>query len=155
MIIALTAGSCLKKESGCNFSDVNITAPAQEQADVEAWLSGQGINAVKHASGLYYEIINAGSGATPNLCSQVQVAYTGRFTNGTVFDQSPPVMFVLGGTIEGWKKGLPLIKEGGRIKLYIPPALGYGNTDQTDKYGTVIIPAGSILVFDVELHAVN
>src|SRR5690606_24085583 len=104
----------------------------QEQTNVETYLSNQGITATKHASGVYYEVVNGGSGANPNLCSQVQVAYSGRLTNGSVFDESDHIMFTLGGTIEGWRKGLPLIKKGGQIKLYIPPALGYGYTDVKD-----------------------
>ena len=58
----------------------------------------------------------------------------------------------LGSLIEGWKKGLLMLKTGGSIKLYIPPSLGYGYSDVTDpQTQAVIIPAGSMLIFDVTL----
>lgn len=55
----------------------------------------------------------------------------------------------------GWQKGLPYIKGGGKIKLYIPPSLGYGAKDVKDDMGNVIIPANSILVFSLELTDVK
>jgi FKBP-type peptidyl-prolyl cis-trans isomerase FkpA len=88
------------------------------------------------------------------LCSQLQVTYTGKLTNDTIFDQQDHLELALplGGMIEGWKKGLPLIKRGGRIQLFIPPSLGYGNNDIRDNQtGEVVIPAKSMLVFDVTL----
>jgi FKBP-type peptidyl-prolyl cis-trans isomerase FkpA len=53
--------------------------------------------------------------------------------------------------IEGWKIGLPLIQKSGKIKLYIPPSLGYGASDIKDNNGVVVIPANSMLIFDVSL----
>jgi FKBP-type peptidyl-prolyl cis-trans isomerase FkpA len=57
------------------------------------------------------------------------------------------VAFSLLGVIQGWTNGVPLIKKGGKIKLYIPPALGYGANTTSDGR----IPGNSILIFDVEL----
>ena len=56
--------------------------------------------------------------------------------------------FMLNGVIPGWTDGIPLIKQGGRIHLYIPPSLGYGNR------AVESIPANSILLFDVTLDTV-
>ncbi len=68
------------------------------------------------------------------------------FTNGNVFDKSTaPVAYSLLNLITGWKNGLPLIKKGGKIKLYIPPALGYGQNQYQS------IPGNSILIFDIDL----
>jgi FKBP-type peptidyl-prolyl cis-trans isomerase FkpA len=87
-----------------------------------------------------------------DLCSQILISYKGTLKNGTVFDQQNNVIFVLGSLIEGWKKGIPLLKKGGSIKLYIPPSLGYGGTDVRDNNsGQVVIPANSMLIFDVTL----
>jgi FKBP-type peptidyl-prolyl cis-trans isomerase len=95
---------------------------------------------------MYYIIDAAGSGATANICSTVGVKYKGQLTNGTVFDQSATtVTFPLDNLIEAWKKGIPIIKTGGKIKLYCPPSLAYGS----QAVGT--IPANSILIFEVEL----
>jgi FKBP-type peptidyl-prolyl cis-trans isomerase FkpA len=155
LVIALLASSCLKKEGGCPYSETNLTAPAQEQSSIESYLSAHGLTATKHPSGLYYEIVKPGTDAAPNLCSQVQVGYTGTLTNGSVFDYSSSTVFTLGSLIEGWKKGLPLVQKGGQIKLYIPPALGYGYSDMKDQNGNTIIPGGSILIFDITLSNVN
>ncbi|HEY8688210.1 MAG TPA: FKBP-type peptidyl-prolyl cis-trans isomerase, partial [Chitinophagaceae bacterium] len=80
------------------------------------------------------------------------VTYAGRSTSGAVFDPTPgsglnhrTATFTLGQVIVGWQKGLPLIRAGGMITLYIPPSLGYGSSP----FGS--IPANSILIFDIEL----
>ena len=151
---ALLSG-CLKTDSGCPFKENNIVAPTSEQQQIEAYLAANSLPASKHASGMYYQVSMAGSGATPTLCSVVSVGYTGKLTNGSVFDQQQLISFDLGRVIEGWKKGLPLIQKGGRIKLYIPPSLGYGSVDVKDNNGAVVIPANSILIFDVEMFEVN
>lgn len=122
---------------------------------MESYLSTNSITAVKHASGMYYQVITNGSGANPQLCSTVSVSYTGRLTNGTIFDSQNLISFELGRVIVGWQKGLPLIQKGGRIKLYIPPSLGYGGNDIRDNVGNIVIPANSILIFDVEIFDVN
>jgi len=64
------------------------------------------------------------------------------------------VSFNLGGLIEAWKKGIPLIKPGGKIKLYCPPTLAYGSQVVRDGAGNTVIPANSILVFEVTLNNV-
>jgi FKBP-type peptidyl-prolyl cis-trans isomerase FkpA len=105
---------------------------------------------------MYYSIDAAGSGNTPTICSYVSVKYKGMLTNGNIFDQSSsPVSFQLGGLIESWKKGIPLIKPGGKIKLYCPPSLAYGSQVIKDGSGNVVIPANSILIFEVELVSVS
>lgn len=139
--------SCSKENDDlCNYDACAVAAPASEIAQLEAYLASATITATKHCSGMYYTIDAAGSGNAPTICSTVSVKYKGQLTNGTIFDQtSTPVSFQLGGLIEAWKKGIPLIKAGGKIKLYCPPSLAYGN----QAVGT--IPANSMLVFEVEL----
>ncbi|OQP39765.1 hypothetical protein A4H97_16195 [Niastella yeongjuensis] len=144
--------SC-KKESGCGYSDNHIVAPVAEQQAVKDYLNSSNVTtALKDSSGLYYEIMDGGSGSgAPGLCSQVELSYTGQLTNGHVFDQATTA-FTLGATIEGLRQGLPLIQKGGHIKLYIPPTLAYGSTDVKDNNGAVIIPANSILIFDITMN---
>jgi FKBP-type peptidyl-prolyl cis-trans isomerase len=97
-------------------------------------------------SGLCYEIVKPGSGAYPAPTDTVEVNYTGTLTDGTVFDRSTqPVEFPLNQVIPGWTEGLQLINKGGRIRLYIPASLAYGDQAQPG------IPAGSTLIFDIEL----
>jgi len=153
LFISFLLFSCLKKESGCPYSSNNITAPAAEQDSVLAYLAANSITAIKHSSGLYYQVVTPGSSTTaPGLCSTVMINYTGKLTNGQTFDSNNNVQLLLGTLIEGWKKGIPLIQKGGQIRLFIPPTLGYGSNSIKDNNGVVIIPAQSILVFDVTLN---
>ena len=149
----ILVSSCSKKnEDVCNYDACAFAAPASEITQLEAYLSSATITATKHCSGMYYTIDVAGSGASANACSDVGVKYKGQLTNGTVFDQATTsVSFNLGGLIEAWRKGIPLIKAGGKIKLYCPPSLAYGSQVIRDAAGNTVIPANSILIFDVEL----
>ncbi|HYC29429.1 MAG TPA: FKBP-type peptidyl-prolyl cis-trans isomerase [Chitinophagaceae bacterium] len=155
LVLGMMFSGCLKSDKGCPYKESDAVAPASEQQSVEAYLSANGITAVKHSSGLYYQVVDAGSGKVPQLCSSVSVGYSGKLTNGTTFDQQNLITFDLGRVIVGWQKGLPLIQKGGHIKLYIPPTLGYGAYDIKNNSGAVVIPANSILIFDVEIFDVN
>lgn len=156
LVIASFAG-CSKSSSNpyaCNASDYNpcsVKAPASEIQAVQDYLSSNGITgAIQHCSGLFYTIDNPGTGATPTVCSNISVTYEGRLTNGTVFDSATtPVALNLSQVILGWANGIPQIKAGGSIHLYIPPSLGYGSTARGP------IPANSITIFKVSLIAVN
>jgi len=99
--------------------------------------------------GLCYEIIAPGSGNAPKPTDVVTVNYTGTLINGQVFDSSvpsgKPADLELNHVIPGWTEGLQKIAKGGKIKLYIPPDLAYGDD------GRPGIPPSSTLVFEVEL----
>lgn len=115
------------------------------------YLNTNNISAVKHTSGMYYKIEQQGTGESPNNCSSININYTGHLANGNKFDEGNNVAFALGSLIDGWKKGLPLIQKGGKIKLYIPPSLGYGSSDIKDMNGAIVIPANSMLIFEITL----
>ena len=106
-------------------------------------------NVVELPSGLRYEILKSGDGAYPKASDTVTVHYTGTLVDGTVFDSSvqrgQPAEFPLDGVIPGWTEGIQKINKGGKIKLYVPPSLGYGDD------GKGSIPPGATLVFEVEL----
>jgi FKBP-type peptidyl-prolyl cis-trans isomerase len=99
--------------------------------------------------GLRYSITVAGAGTPPKPADTVTVNYTGTLIDGNVFDSSDrqghPVKFVLNQVIPGWTEGLQKISKGGKMRLYVPPSLGYGDD------GRPGIPPGSVLVFDIEL----
>ena len=136
----------------CKYDACALAAPASEVTQLEAYLASASITATKHCSGMYYTIDAAGSGSSATACSTVGVKYKGQLTNGNVFDQTTtPVSFNLGSLIEAWKKGIPMIKPGGKIKLYCPPSLAYGSQVVRDGAGNTVIPANSILIFEVEL----
>ena len=104
-------------------------------------------NLKKSASGLVYEITKVGSAVKANEEDSVEIYYKGSLIDGKVFDESKKktVTFPLNGVIPGIKEGLQLLGEGGEARLYIPDNLGYG------EYDIPGIPAGSTLVFDVEV----
>lgn len=155
LIVSVLFSSCLKKYDAppCNptYDACSFVAPAGEVTQVESYLSGKGItDAIKHCSGMYYKIDVAGGSAKANVCSTINFKYKGELTNGTVFQEvSTPIQFALGELITGFKNGIPLIGVGGKIKLYIPPSLGYGSQSN----GT--IPANSVLIFEVELSGIQ
>ena len=122
-----------------------------ERVDVSAEEAGD-------QRGFYYKILSAGTGTAPTLTSKVTLFYKGYLTNGNVFDQTGtasnyesgnPVTFTLNQLISGWQVGLPLIKPGGKIILYLPAALGYG------PYGQGSIPGNAALIFEITLVSVG
>ena len=118
---------------------------------IQEYIADNNLDAVATGSGLYYVIETTGNGVFPDLSSVVTVAYTGKLTDGIIFDQSSSagISFPLTNVIQGWQEGIPLFSEGGRGKLLIPSALGYGN----NAIGS--IPANSVLIFDIELLDVD
>ncbi len=106
-------------------------------------------NVVELPSGLRYEIVKTGTGPFPKPTETVKVQYTGTLVDGTVFDSSvqrgEPAEFALDQVIPGWTEGIQKINKGGKIKLYVPSSLAYGDD------GRPGIPPGSTLIFDVEL----
>jgi FKBP-type peptidyl-prolyl cis-trans isomerase len=154
---AALLSSCLKKSNNdCGFTEQNPVAPATEVNALQGWISANASTAVQHSSGMFYIITSPGTGAVASVCSGVTVKYTGTLLNGSQFDQNTTGFnSVLGQLILGWQKGLPLIKAGGSITLFIPPSLGYGNQDIRNSSGAVIIPANSNLKFTIELTAVQ
>jgi FKBP-type peptidyl-prolyl cis-trans isomerase FkpA len=150
-VFPLAILSC-KKSNKCNYSAPTVTVPASEQSNLDAYINTSGLSAsaTKHPVGFYYTIDASGSGSAPGVCSAITVKYQGKLTNGVSFDSNTTgVSFILGQLITGWQYGLPLIKKGGSIKLYLPPSLGYGNVAMGS------IPANSILIFEIELVDVN
>jgi len=108
-------------------------------------------------SGLQYQDIVVGKGAQPKDGDTVVVNYTGRFTNGKIFDTSvgpgkKPFSFALGRgqVIKGWDEGVATMHVGGKRKLVIPPDLAYGAGGYPG-----VIPPNSTLTFVVELLSIK
>jgi FKBP-type peptidyl-prolyl cis-trans isomerase FklB len=117
------------------------------------------INATKKGvvtleSGMQYEVLTSGSGATPGLNDKVTTHYTGTLIDGTVFDSSvergQPASFPVSGVIKGWTEALQLMKEGDKWKLYIPYDLAYGERGAGANIGPY-----STLIFEIELISVD
>ena len=102
-------------------------------------------------SGLQYIIEEAGSDVKAGPKDTVKVNYKGTLLDGTVFDETKgePVQLMLNRVIPGWTEGIQLVGEGGKIKLFIPAELAYGERGQQG------IEPNSTLLFDVEVVEVH
>lgn len=137
--------------------EADMQAEAAKQGEVnrkngEAFLTEnakrEGIKVTE--SGLQYEVLESGKGDSPKASDNVEVHYTGKLIDGTVFDSSVergvPASFGVTQVIPGWVEALQLMHEGDKWRLYIPSDLAYGPNGA----GGVIGP-NMTLIFDVEL----
>ncbi len=128
-------------------SDKNRTAG---QTFLDQNRSKEGVQVLP--SGLQYKVLKEGFGRSPRLNDTVIVNYRGTLVDGTEFadsyKQKKAVRISLGKVIPAWKESLPLMKEGARWQLFVPPELGYGARGSTG------IGPNSTLLFDVELLSV-
>jgi len=132
--------------------DINPVSPYAKVPPMEQ-LPGDSVTGeiATSDSGLQWYDIVEGDGETPaSSSSTVEVHYTGWLNDGTKFDSSvdrgQTIEFQLNGVIPGWTEGVGSMKVGGKRKLIIPSALGYG-----DRGAGGVIPGGATLIFDVEL----
>lgn len=106
---------------------------------------------VTTSSGLVYESLKDGSGASPKATDRVKVHYRGTLTDGKEFDSSykrgEPAEFPLNRVIPCWTEGVQKMKPGGKAKLTCPAAIAYGERGA----GGGLIPPGATLNFEVEL----
>ena len=100
--------------------------------------------------GVQYKVLKDSTGISPKASDKVKVHYIGSLLNGTEFDNSvkrgEPLEFPVNAVIEGWQDLLQVMKEGMKVKAWIPSALAYGEAGVPP-----LIPANSLLVFEVEL----
>jgi FKBP-type peptidyl-prolyl cis-trans isomerase FkpA len=124
-------------------------APGKESAPTYPGEAVSGEPA-KAENGVMYHDIKVGTGPTiPNASTTFRAKYAGYLLNGTKFDSNDNASFTLGRLIKGWSDGMKDMKVGGKRKLIIPAARAYGNDPQPN------IPAGSTLVFDIELLGIQ
>jgi FKBP-type peptidyl-prolyl cis-trans isomerase FkpA len=154
LILAACAPGHSAALKGCRSMSASNDIPVTPSVDTT--------QLTRTASGLGIQELRVGTGPTAQPGNHVSVHYTGWLTDGTQFDSSreprrpggtPELLsFALGRqqVIDGWDEGVAGMKVGGRRKLVIPPALGYG-----DLGAGGVIPPGATLIFDVELCAVR
>jgi peptidylprolyl isomerase len=159
LLLALLSFSACGEDSGTPAAIVTATGAAagpagQSDGNAPGVPRLDGI-VQRTSTGLGYIDERAGDGATPQAGQTVTVHYTGWLTNGRQFDTSrnaQPFAFPLGQgrVIRGWDEGLATMKVGGKRRLIIPPALGYGAQGFPP-----VIPGNATLIFDVELVGIR
>lgn len=134
-----------QQAESAKMAEVNAAAGDQFLAE-----NGKRVEIKTTSSGLQYEVLEEGSGASPKPGDMVTVHYTGKLIDGTVFDSSEergePATFGVTQVIPGWVEALQLMKEGAKWRLFIPSALAYGPQGA----GGLIGP-NQTLIFDVQL----
>jgi len=121
----------------------------------DAFSDGAALKPTSTSDGLQYADLQVGTGAAIESRTCVTVSYTGWLSTGTKFDSSRDTghgfRFQIGGqVIAGWNEGVLGMHVGGKRRLVIPPALGYGPQGQPPT-----IPANSTLVFEIEALKVS
>ena len=156
LALVFLAFSCGEKEDPCIVPTSFSVDEEQHELDIstiDQYLDDNDIDAQIHSTGFRYVVHKEGTGKLPNLCNTVVVAYQGRLLDGFIVDQTPPNdvrSFALSNLINGWKAGIPLVKEGGEITLYLPSTLAYGSSGAGST-----IPGDAVLIFDITLFAVR
>ncbi len=146
--VVLLLSSC-QTQKPKNCPPVKARAILSETEEVRQYLKGAGIKAQEDSMGFFYVVEQEGKGKKPNACSDVTVDYEGFLTNGKSFDAGKDVSFNLSQLIVGWQMGIPKVQSGGKITLYLPPSLAYGEEASGE------IPAHAILVFKIGLKGVE
>ncbi|MGI2174592.1 FKBP-type peptidyl-prolyl cis-trans isomerase [Shewanella ulleungensis] len=139
------------------FSQMNNSKAAKENIEKGKLFLAENVKregVVQTLSGLQYEILTKGDNTEhPKANSKVTVHYHGTLVDGTVFDSSvdrgETISFGLNQVIKGWTEGVQLMSVGDKFRFFIPSQLAYGNRS------TGKIVGGSVLIFDVELFAIN
>jgi FKBP-type peptidyl-prolyl cis-trans isomerase len=146
----VAAAQAAAEAAGAAIAAENIAAGAAFFAELAADAEVQ-----QSESGLHYKVLEPGSEAKPVMTDSVLVHYKGTLIDGTQFDSSydrgQPATFPLNGVVKGFGEGLTKVGAGGKIILYIPSELGYGNTPRP---GGAIKP-GDTLIFECELIEIN
>jgi FKBP-type peptidyl-prolyl cis-trans isomerase len=138
--------------AACNDDTDSLSYEEQLAVDIqkiEDYLEQNNLTAQSLESGLHYIIEEQGTGDYPTEDSTIMVSYAGLFLNEDTFDAGDSIEMVLGNTILGWRKGIPMFKEGGKGHLFIPSSMGYGI------YGDGNIPGNTVLHFDLHLIEVS
>jgi len=158
--------SLLKRNPKVKLEDYQKAIQARYEADSKKILNQRKLeqnqvlakikkdkNSKELANGAIIQITKKGKGKEPKATSKVKVHYEGALLDGKIFDSSvkrgQPAEFALNQVISCWTLGLQEMKVGSKAKLYCPPATAYGDRQSGP------IPAGSLLVFDVELLGIE
>jgi FKBP-type peptidyl-prolyl cis-trans isomerase len=153
--VGAAAGSFTVTQKGFEMLVAKAKAASDERKKMErkdalAQIARKWPKLTTTKSGLMYEVLKKGNGASPSASSSVVVNYTGTLLDGKVFDSTSsrgkPATFQANRVIPGWTEALLMMSRGEKVRLVIPPELGYGAQGYPG-----VIPPNSFLVFEVEL----
>lgn len=143
-LFLLVLAACSKKDDTPAYD-----ALAQYRIDstkIVAYAAANNITNLQHDSlGIFYQIVTRGESDSVKGAASVNVAYIGSFLDKKVFDSSYNANFDLNRVISGWTIGIPKIRKGGEINLFLPSYFAYGPQGQGK------IPGNTVLVFNVKL----
>lgn len=142
--------------SGCGGSSEPTGIAAENLAKGKAFMekNGKREGVVTLDNGIEYEVTKPGSGKSPRLTDFVLIHHRGKHLDGTIFsdsfnDKIPEEMLVKH-TIPGWKKTLPLMSEGSKWVIYLPPHMAFSNRGYKD-----VIQPNETLIYEIELVAIK
>ena len=147
LLCFVVAASC-KKSSETSYDD----QVKKDDQLITEYIAKNNLTMTKHSSGMYFEVISPGSGYGAVASSTITVNYEGRLLDGTVFDKTTtkPMSFKLADVIRGWQIGIPLIENGGKIRLIVPSNLAYGSYPPSAS-----IPKHAVLDFTIEILSIQ
>ncbi|MEN9972526.1 MAG: hypothetical protein RIS20_873 [Bacteroidota bacterium] len=131
----------------CGYSEEQISKFDQR---IEKFTHGKSFHLTKSETGLYTEIMEAGTGRDIHLTDSIGVSYVGTLLSGKKFDEQKKTIYLpMRGVIDGWKEALIGQKQGVKLRIIVPPQLGYG-AGGMDK-----IPANATLYFELHVDDVK
>lgn len=165
LLMAVAVLSACKKKTtddGCSASPGTTVVSAAEEAMVTKYLDSMTITTAVEleGSGMYYIIDKPGNTKRAKQCSAISVEYKGYYRNGQVFDQTNGTPTNFGGyplstLYEGWKRAIPLIGEGGEMRLFLPPTLAAGAAGKFNpNTGGFDIPPNAVMIFEIKLATI-
>lgn len=133
--------------AACKKSEVTPLTAAEEDVAIKAFITKKAWTATATTEGIYYVIDKEGTGATPLLTDYINIKFKGYLLDETIISDSKDsaIEFRMNELIEGLKIGLQKFKVGGKGKIILPSAYGFGTQSTTS------IPANSMLVFEIDL----
>ena len=158
ILASVAFASCKTETATCTAKARNTVVPASEKDSIQRFLIANNLTATRDTSGVFYSIGNSGTGnAAPDMCSFVTTRYNGKTFNGAHIDSTIGVATFTGqlsSFIEGWEKGIAKVRAGGKVTLYIPPTLAYGNGVR-DANNNVVIAPNTYMKFVVDVVSVQ
>jgi FKBP-type peptidyl-prolyl cis-trans isomerase FkpA len=133
--------------SACSYSEEQLT---EFDKRIETFAVEKSFQLVKSESGLYTQIMEAGTGREILLTDSIGVSYVGKLLSGKKFDEQKKTIYLpMHGVILGWKEALIGQKQGVKLRVVIPPQLGYGASGM-DK-----VPPNAPLYFELRIDDVK